>query len=98
METFETIKLLEYDQAVSPQGQARTDVSKGLNRFIWDMRHENLPVIEGVTPQTINPIVKPETYQVRLTVDGESQTQSFDLKMNPNETYTQAQADAKYAF
>jgi photosystem II stability/assembly factor-like uncharacterized protein len=98
VEKYETIEFSEYGQTVSPQDQARTDVSKGLNRFIWDMRYANLPVYEGVTPQTINPIVKPGTYQVRLTVDGESQTQSFELKMNPNENYTQSQADEKYDF
>ena len=43
----------------------------------------------------INPIAKPGTYQVRLTVDGQSQTQSFELKINPNETYSRAQTDEK---
>lgn len=46
----------------------------------------------------INPIAKPGTYQVRLTVNGESQTQSFELNMNPNETYTRAETDEKGAF
>ena len=31
----------------------------------------------------------------RLTVDGESQTRSFEMKINPNETYTRAQTDEK---
>ena len=33
---------------------------------------------------------------MRLTVDGRSQTQSFALKMNPNEKWTQADADARF--
>jgi hypothetical protein len=40
-------------------------------------------------------IAKPGTYQVRLTVDGKSQTQSFELSINPNEGYTRAQTDEK---
>ena len=43
----------------------------------------------------IKPIASPGTYQVRLTVDGKSQTESFELKLNPNETYTREQTDAK---
>ena len=46
----------------------------------------------------INPIARPGTYQVRLTVDGKSQTQSFELKINPNEVYTREQTDEKAAF
>jgi hypothetical protein len=46
----------------------------------------------------IKPIAKPGTYQVRLTVDGVSETQSFELKLNPNESYTRADTDAKGEF
>ncbi len=70
-------------------------VSAGLNRFVWDMRYPRVSAIPGVPPVVMNPIAKPGTYQVRLTVDGQSQTQSFELKLNPNETYTREQTDAK---
>ena len=49
-----------------------------------------------VPPVLIKPIAKPGTYQVRLTVDGESQTQSFELKMNPNEEYTPKDSAARF--
>jgi hypothetical protein len=51
-----------------------------------------------VPPVLIKPIAKPGSYQVRLTVDGVSQTKSFDLKLNPNETYSRAETDAKATF
>jgi hypothetical protein len=35
---------------------------------------------------------------VRLTVDGKSQTQSFELKLNPNEVYSREQTDEKGKF
>jgi hypothetical protein len=76
-------------------GEPKATVSKGLNRFVWDMRYPSVSAIPGVPPVKINPIAAPGTYQVRLTVDGQSQTQSFELKMNPNETYTREQTDAK---
>jgi hypothetical protein len=40
-------------------------------------------------------IAAPGTYQVRLTVDGEVQTQTFEMKINPNETYTREETDSK---
>jgi hypothetical protein len=79
-------------------GQPRAGVSKGLNRFIWDTRYPSVSAIPGVPPVKINPIAKPGTYQVRLTVNGRSQTQSFELRINPNESYSRQQTDEKGAF
>ena len=76
-------------------GEPAATVSKGLNRFVWDMRYPSVSAIPGVPPVVIKPIAKPGTYQVRLTVNGESQTESFELKINPNETYTREETDAK---
>jgi hypothetical protein len=59
------------------------------------MRHQPVSQIPGRPPVVISPIAKPGTYQVRLTVDGKSQAQSFELKINPNETYSRAQTDEK---
>ncbi|TWU03078.1 Xyloglucanase Xgh74A precursor [Symmachiella macrocystis] len=93
-ETFENIAGREYGGNADAM-QATASVGKGLNRFIWDMRYPPVSQIPGRPPVVINPIAKPGTYQVRLTVDGKSQTQSFELKVNPNETYTRVQTDEK---
>ena len=79
-------------------GEPKATVSKGLNRFIWDMRYPSVSAIPGVPPVLVNPIAKPGTYQVRLTVGGETQVQSFELNINPNEVYTRKETDAKGAF
>jgi len=76
-------------------GAPAASVGPGLNRFIWDMRYPSVSVIPGLPPVLINRIAPPGTYQVRLTVDGESQTQSFEMQINPNESYTRAETDAK---
>jgi hypothetical protein len=62
---------------------------------MWDMRYPTVSAIPGLPPVIINPIAAPGTYQVRLTVDGEMQTQTFEMKINPNETYTREETDAK---
>jgi hypothetical protein len=78
-------------------GEPRATVSKGLNRFVWDMRWPRVSAIPGLPPVVINPIAKPGMYQVRLTVDGQAQTAVFELRMNPNEPYTDAEIEAKAA-
>jgi hypothetical protein len=102
MEEIPTERFTSFDNRGYEQdlvtGKPRATVSKGLNRFIWDMRYPNVSRIPGVPPVVVNPIAKPGTYQVRLTVDGKSQTRSFELRINPNENYTRKQTDEKSAF
>jgi hypothetical protein len=58
----------------------------GINRFVWDLRYEGAPRIPN-SPlwggSTEGPIAVPGQYQVRLTVDGKSQTQSFNIVPDP---------------
>jgi len=69
----------------------------GLNRMIWGMTYPDVPRVPGKPPANVLVEAKPGTYKVKLTVDGQSQVQSFDLRMSPNETWTQADADARFA-
>ena len=72
--------------------------NSGLNKFVWDMRINRVTSVPKRPPTAISPIVPPGEYQARLTVDGVVETQSFKVFMNPKESYTQTQAEAKYAF
>ena len=59
----------------------------GLNRFTWNGRYSGATTFKGMIvwsarPQN-GPKAPPGEYQVRLTVNGVSQTQSFILKMDP---------------
>jgi hypothetical protein len=97
MQQFGGIEGREYGGGQATE-QARTGVGQGLNRFVWDMRYPSISSIPGLPPVLINPFAKPGTYQVRLTVDGQSQIQPFELKMNPNEKYSREETDRKGAF
>ena len=68
----------------------------GLNRMSWDMNYPDAISVPGKPPAGIVVQAKPGTYKAKLTVNGESQVQSFDLHMNPNETWTQADAEARF--
>ncbi|MHC4908710.1 MAG: hypothetical protein ACYTF9_03200 [Planctomycetota bacterium] len=68
----------------------------GLNRMIWGMTYPDVPRVPGKPPAGVRVEAKPGTYTARLTVDGAVQEQTFELRMNPNETWTQADADARF--
>jgi len=72
-----------------------------LNRFVWDLRYENANRIPGYYLWEYNggargPLVIPGKYQVRLTVDGQTQTAPLEVKLDPRVSI--AQADLQQQF
>ncbi len=72
---------------------ARLETSPGMHRFVWDLTSA------GIAPSTeeesffrspTGPKLIPGTYQLRLTVDGRSQTQPLDVAMDPRSPATPA--------
>jgi photosystem II stability/assembly factor-like uncharacterized protein len=70
--------------------------SPGMHRFTWDMHYDPLSTARGpggfggsaavphrTYPSVNAPWVAPGVYSVRLTVDGETQTQPITIKMDP---------------
>lgn len=57
----------------------------GLHRFSWDMRH--LGSWDSSRPRSSRgaPMAAPGTYYVQLTINGETQTQPFQLLMDPRQ-------------
>lgn len=74
------------------------EINSGLNKFVWDMRINRVTSVPKRPATAISPIVPPGKYRARLTVDGVSETQEFEVKMSPKESYSQEEAEAKYAF
>jgi photosystem II stability/assembly factor-like uncharacterized protein len=74
------------------------EINTGLNKFVWDMRISRVSAVPKRPPTAVSPIVPPGKYKAKLTVDGVSETQDFEIFMSPKEKYTQAEADAKFAF
>lgn len=59
---------------------------EGLNRFVWDMRVLKPTLVPKAVfneGEKRPPKVAPGSYQARLTVDGRSLTQPFEVKANP---------------
>jgi photosystem II stability/assembly factor-like uncharacterized protein len=79
----------------------RVPAAAGMNRFIWHMRYPDARAIPGdklLEDKVAGPLARPGTYQVRLAVDGNSQTQTFALLKDPRVTASQADFDAQFEF
>ena len=64
----------------------RVAAQPGWNRFVWNMRYPDATSFPGLimwAAGVTGPIASPGTYQARLTVNGKTETQSFELKKDP---------------
>jgi photosystem II stability/assembly factor-like uncharacterized protein len=63
--------------------EPRPSVAAGLQRLTWDMRYPGATEFPGLimwAANTRGPQAPPGTYQVRVTADGQTATQSFAIK------------------
>jgi photosystem II stability/assembly factor-like uncharacterized protein len=71
----------------------------GLNQFVWDMRYDGAPSMPKPWLWLVSlqgPVALPGRYEVRLTVDGTSETQSFEIIPDPRLHVTQAQLQEQF--
>jgi photosystem II stability/assembly factor-like uncharacterized protein len=74
-------------------GTAPVTTDAGLNRFVWDMRYTEAVRFPGMilwSGETRGPKVAPGIYQVKLTVDGSTMTETFEVKADPRLTTSAA--------
>ena len=67
-------------------GSEKAPTEAGLNRFVWDLRYPDAATFPGLimwAASVRGPLISPGTYQVRLTADGKTQTQKFDVRKDP---------------
>lgn len=67
-------------------GPIRLTKSAGMNRFIWDMRHEGASRVPGAVSwggSTNGPMALPGSYQIKLTVGGKVLTAALELRTDP---------------
>lgn len=87
------------DEGFRPQ-PARVGVDAGLNRFTWNMRYPGATVFPGMIlwSASVNegPLAVPGPYQVRVTANGVTQTQSFRITEDPRVTVSQADLQAQF--
>jgi hypothetical protein len=73
----------------------------GMQRFSWDMRYPGPWAPNAPNGGGGGPLAAPGTYTVRLTSGGQTQTRTFELKVDPRiprDGVTQADLDEQVAF
>jgi photosystem II stability/assembly factor-like uncharacterized protein len=73
----------------------------GLNAFTWNLRYPDAVRFENLimwAASTAGPVAPPGTYQVRMKVGGQTQTQSFVVKKDPRSTSTLADYQEQFRF
>jgi photosystem II stability/assembly factor-like uncharacterized protein len=74
------------EEEFSLPGPGPLMATAGLNRFVWDLRYPDAVRFPGLimwAGQTQGPKAVPGTYQVKLTVDGKTETQALVVKKDP---------------
>lgn len=64
----------------------RPSTEAGSNRFVWDLRYPGFTEFPGMilwAAESTGPVVVPGRYEVRLTVNGQTQKQPFEVGMDP---------------
>ncbi|MBV9436834.1 MAG: glycosyl hydrolase [Acidobacteria bacterium] len=65
----------------------KVGIAAGLNRFTWDLHYDGATVFQGLimwgARADQGPWAVPGQYQVRVTADGQTQTQPLEVKMDP---------------
>jgi len=77
-----------------PSAPSTAPANEGLNRFVWDLRYPDATKFPGMilwAGGVRGPVAVPGEYQVKLTVDGKSQTQKFEVRKDPRVETTHEQ-------
>lgn len=80
----------------------KVSAEAGMNRFEWDLRYADAHPLEGETHlaggNLRGPLAVPGTYRVRLTSDGGSQEQSFEILKDPRLSTTDEEYRKQLSF
>ena len=101
---YSSNKTQELDEPLTPDDkkpEKQIKAEAGLNRFVWDLRYQEA----ATCPITISRNTKtaarsarplPGKYQVRLTVDGKTQTAPFEVELDPRVKVSQADLQKQF--
>jgi len=79
----------------------RVSNKAGLNTFSWNMRYPDASTFQNMilwAAGTQGPVAVPGPYTVRMSVNGQTQSQSFKIVKDPRSKATQADLAAQFAF
>jgi photosystem II stability/assembly factor-like uncharacterized protein len=81
--------------------EEKLTVEPGSNQFIWNMRYPDAEGFEGMIlwwSSTSGPTALPGKYDVELSINGNSQSQEFEIVKDPRSSATQEDLKAQFDF
>ncbi|HEX3645183.1 MAG TPA: hypothetical protein VHT95_06220 [Vicinamibacterales bacterium] len=75
------------DEGLRRPPEPHPPVAAGLNRLTWDLRYPGSTDFPGLimwAASSRGPLAAPGSYQVRVTVDGQTETQPFAVRREPH--------------
>jgi photosystem II stability/assembly factor-like uncharacterized protein len=84
----------EEDFSARLAGPTVIPADAGMNRFVWNLRYADAKKIPGMVlwdASLRGPLIVPGTYTVKLTYDGKTESQTFDVLKDPRLNTTQEQ-------
>jgi len=101
---YSSKKINEPDEPLDPEDkkpEKQIKAEVGLNRFIWNLHYQEASRVSDYylyeyKDGADGPLALPGKYQVRLTVDGKSQTVPLELKLDPRVSVSQADLQKQF--
>jgi len=91
----------EYSTDAEEKALKLEDLKEGGNTFVWDMHYPGATTFEGIilwAAGTNDPRAVPGDYIVKMTVDGEEQTQEFTILQDPRSEVELAGLQEQFEF
>ncbi len=83
------------------KNEVELKVEPGLNMMNWNMRYNGAETFPGMilwAVSTNGPIAVPGSYKVLMTINGNSQSQDFEILADPRSSATEADLQAQFDF
>ncbi|MYC29526.1 MAG: glycosyl hydrolase [Chloroflexi bacterium] len=99
-DTIRTFSSME-PEAGEDNPEPRAPAKPGMNRLVWNMRYpeaRKVPEDKTTEDSLVGPLAPPGTYQVRLQVGEDFQTQTFGILKDPRVSAPQEDLDAQFQF
>jgi hypothetical protein len=101
---YSSNKTEELEEPLTPEDkkpEKQIKAEAGLNRFVWDLRYAGSSHVPDYylweyKDGSRGPLALPGKYQIRLTVDGKSQTAPFEVTMDPRVNVSQADLQKQF--
>jgi hypothetical protein len=101
---FSSTKIDDLDEPLDPDDkkpEPQIKVEAGMNRLVWDLRYQSANHVPDYylweyKSGAKGPLAVPGKYEVRVTVDGKTQTAPFEVKLDPRVNVSQADLQKQF--